>query len=232
MTSLDPGGVGGYHLDHKCNRWQRCIDRNRHQRGRLLGLDPGVHHRNCKSYFFKDYFPCTDHCTGKGNKKRNSVRIRMWIILFLGHPVWCFNHIRADNISHYDNSCRSYHLRGTCHNADSFQGAYRDWGWNALIDRKLDIDWRSNWLILNVTCPIHRLLRIRLKKQAVVPKSLKLVEFSLVIKRLWWFFCHHHCTFSRVKNWYIYIWIWIDSHPRHSRVVQICFFSKFYRQFV
>ena len=46
MTSLDPGGVGGYHDDHKCNRWQCCIDRNRDQRGRLLGLDPGVHHRN------------------------------------------------------------------------------------------------------------------------------------------------------------------------------------------
>ena len=87
MTSLDPGGVGGYHLDHKCNRWQRFIDRNRDQRGRLLGLDPGVHHRNCKSYFFKDYFPCTDHCAGKGNKKRGSVGIRMRIIFFLGHPV-------------------------------------------------------------------------------------------------------------------------------------------------
>ena len=76
-----------------------------------------------------------------------------------------------------------------------------------LINRKLEIDWRSNWLFLNVTCPKHRLLRIRLKKQAGVHKNLKLVEYSLDIKRLWWFFCHHHITCSWEKNWYIYIWM-------------------------
>ena len=70
----------------------------------------------------------------------------MLIILFQGHPVWRFNHIRADNISHYDNSCRSYHLRGTCHNADSFQGAYRRWGWN--IDKSKTWNWLTKQLVV------------------------------------------------------------------------------------
>ena len=223
MTSLDPGGVGGYHLDHKCNRWQRFIDRNRDQRGRLLGLDPGVHHRNCKSYFFKDYFPCTDHCAGKGNKKRGSVGIRMRIILFLGHPVWCFNHIRADNISHYDNSCRSYHLRGTCHNADSFQGAYRRWGWN--IDKSKTWNWLTKQLVvLECNLPKTQATEDQIEEAGGRPRKPETGGVLTGYKKV--------TIIVDVPEWRIdtftFEWLTSTRQPRCANLL----FSKFYGQFV